>query len=450
MHAEREAHQGGHGKLHRLVNGWWERLFSVIAGGSWDNQPQLYESGQSRMDYLFNTLGSICWGVLFPLLTVVATQFTGVEQAGEFTLAFTTASLLLYIGNYGVKTYQISDLSEIESFSSYRMQRFITCALMMVLGCFYCLLRGYDQHMWLISMGCYGFRAVDALADVYEARLQQIDKLYLAGISTAVRSIAGVAAFTLLLLFTRSLEVASIAMAIGALASLFLLTVPLTILEAPRSRKGSFVEVREIFVECFHSFIVIFLFNLIQNVPKYAMEGTLSYDSQIYFSALAFPAQSMLMIVGFIYRPQLLRIATIWSDPHKRVRFDFIILVMIGVCVLVTLGGLAYAKWLAVPLNGFMYSTDFEPYRKAQYLIMIAGGFAAAIDFLYQILTVLREQAIVTRAYVAATVLVAILSVVLVRVYGFDGSVYAFLAVMAVLFVALVASYVIVRMRNKQ
>ena len=434
--------------LRSIVNGWWERLFSVAFGGDWDDQPRLYESGQGARDYLLNTLGSIAWGTLFPLLTVVATQLSGTEHAGQFNMAFTTATLLLYVGNYGVKTYQVSDITETESFASYLVQRVLTCLIMLLIGFGYCFVRGYDQQMWLISAGAYAFRAIDALADTYEARLQQQDKLYLAGISQAVRSVLGVTAFSLLLLITHSLVAASIAMGVSALVSFLLLTAPLTQLETPRSRSWSTLEVREIFVECFPAFLALFLFALIETVPKYAMEGVLPYESQVFFSAIYFPAQAMLMIVGFIYRPQLVRLAKIWSDPHKRVRFDLIVGGMVGVCALVTLGGLAFAKWLAVPLNSLLYGTDFEPYRVAQYLMITAGGLTAAIDFLYQIITVLRQQAAATRIYLAATVLVVVASIVLVRLYGFDGAVWSYLAVMVALFVALAIQYVIIRIKN--
>ncbi|MDO5119462.1 MAG: lipopolysaccharide biosynthesis protein [Coriobacteriales bacterium] len=431
--------------LASIINGWWNRLFAAVFGGRWDDQPWLYESGRSGRDYLLNTLGSIAWGTLFPLLTIVATQLSGAERAGHFTMAFTTATLLLYVGNYGVKTYQVSDLEETESFSSYRTQRLMTCLLMLAIGFLYCLVRGYSKEMWLISAGAYGFRAVDALADTYEARLQQQDKLYLAGISQAVRSVLGITAFSLLLLVTKSLVTASIGMAVAALASFFLLTAPLTRLETPRPRPGSAIEVREIFTDCFPTFLALFLFALIESIPKYAMEGVLPYRSQVFFSAIYFPAQAMLMVVGFIYRPQLVRLATIWGDERKRLRFDLIVVAMIAVCVLVTGVGLAFAHWLAVPMNTLLYGTSFEPYRNAQYLMVIAGGLSAAIDFLYQIITVLRQQATATRIYLGATVFVTGASIILVRLYGFDGAVWSYLGVMGTLFFALGIHYIFIR-----
>jgi hypothetical protein len=46
------------------------------------------------------------------------------------------------VGNYGVRTYQVSDLDEMDSFAAYQIQRVITCVAMLCAGVAYCLVRG--------------------------------------------------------------------------------------------------------------------------------------------------------------------------------------------------------------------------------------------------------------------------------------------------------------------
>lgn len=435
-------------RVSRLVNSWWDRLLDVADKRSFTAPASEYAADQTTRDYVLNTVGLAAWGALFPILSIIATQLAGAEQAGMFSMAFTTATLLLYVGNYGVRTYQVSDIDEADSFSSYQVQRFITVAVMLVVGWIWCAVRGYDAEMSLITWGAFGFRAVDALADTYEARLQQMGKLYLSGVSQAVRSVLGIVVFLLLLLVTRSLVVASIGMAVSAVATLVVLTVPLALLETPKSRSVDRVEVIELFVECFPSFAAQFLFALIETVPKFAMEGVLPYDSQVYFNAIYFPAQSILMIVGFVYKPQLVRIANVWADRSKRARFDLIVFAMLGVSVLVTLVMLFMFGAVGIWLNGLMYGIDFEPYRMAQYLMIVAGGLSAAIDFLYQVITVLRRQAQATLTYLIAFAVVALASIVLVRMIGFDGAVYSYLVVMIVLFAMLSVQYALIRFRR--
>jgi hypothetical protein len=62
---------------------------------------------------------------------------------------------------------------------------------------------------------------------------------------------------------------------------------------------------------------------------------------------------------------------------------------------------------------------------------------------------VLREQATGTRLYGAAFVFVSLASYALVRTMGFMGSVWAYLAVMVVLFALLAGQYVLIRVRAR-
>ena len=434
----------------RIVNEWWDRLYTLVFGHTpLGDQAHLYAAGETKRDYIWNTLGQALWGALFPLLTIVATQLAGAEEAGRFNLAFTIATLLLFLGNYGVRTYQVSDIDEMESFDAYQIQRFMTCALMLASGTAYAVLRHYDTTMALITAGAFGYRAIDALSDVYEGRLQQMDKLYLSGFSCALRSVVPFTVFTAFLLITKSLPMASIGLAAAELAVMLLVTLPLALLETPVSRKPERLEVLEIFRECFPSFAAMFLFNLIETMPKFAMEGVLPYEDQVYFSALYFPAQEVLMVVGFIYKPQLVRLASIWQDTNKRHRFDLIVLAMLATCAFVAFGTTAFMAVVGIPLTGILYATNFEPFRQAQYLMLVAGGLAAACDFLFQILTVLRQQGTATRLFVAAFAVVTAASMGLVRTMGFMGAVYAYLLVMIVLFALLAAQYVLVRVGTR-
>ena len=292
-----------------------------------------------------------------------------------------------------------------------------------------------------------GVLAEVGVADVYEGRLQQADKLYLAGISQALRSVAVIVAFAALLFVTRSLPVASYAMAAGGVASLLLLTVPLALFETEKSLPATARGIRDLFVECFPLFLALFLYNLIDSVPKFAMEGALSYDNQLYYNALYFPAHSILMVAGFIYKPQLVRLARIWDDPEKHRRFDLVVLAMVGVIALITGAMALFMAWLGIPLMSLMYGLDFEQFRGLALVMVGTGGVCACIDFLYQIVTVLRAQAEVSRLYLIAFAFAVPVAMLLVNFAGLAGAVVGSLVSMAILLVLLVMEYCAIRRR---
>ena len=337
---------------------------------------------------------------------------------------------------------RFSDLNEKHSFSDYQVNRILTCILMMIAGYAYCVLRGYDDTMFLICMGVYSYKMIDALADVYEGRLQQMDKLYLAGISQAFRSIVAIVVFSLFLFLTRNLAVASIAMAIAAAASFVVLTLPLAFLETPKSRRVRLGSIGELFKDCFPLFIALFMYNM----PKFVMEGMLSYDNQLYFNALYFPAHALLLTVQVVYKPQLVRIANVWAQA-KRKRFDLIIIAMLLFVLAVTVGLMAIMSTVGIPILGFLYGLDFSEYRGLSLIMVAAGGVTAAIDFLYQIVTVLRKQGSVMKLYLITFGFSLFIPLLLVGFTGLPGAVIGYLIVMSILLVLLVWEYLRIRMQ---
>lgn len=430
----------------RITNEWWNRLLGAVSEGSLSEQEEQYASHRTRRDFVCTTLGVGAWGMVFPLLTIVVTQLVGAEQAGMFSMAFITGLVLMFLGNYGVRTFQVSDLDERYSFSDYQVNRVVTCIIMLLIGALYCFARGYDGHMFIICMGVYFYKMVDALADVYEGRLQQADKMYLAGLSQAIRSVAVVIVFSLLLLITRNLAIASVAMAVVSLLSFFVLTFPLALFETPKSRRWSPMAVIELLKQCFPLFVALFLFNLIENMPKFVMEGMLPYDNQLYFNALYFPAQGILLTISMLYKPLLIRLAEVWADPARRKRFDLAILAIVAITVVLTGGVMAVMGWIGIPIMSFLYGIDFEPFRGLAFVMIAAGGVTAVIDFLYQAITVLRRQKDVTKLYLLTFGFSIFVPLLLIGFTGLAGAVLSYLIVMCILLSLLVMEYVSIRM----
>lgn len=429
----------------RQVNRWVNRLVGAVSDGTFAEQEEQYASHRTTRDYVWNTIGLASWGVVFPVLSIVVTQLVGAEQAGMFAMAFTVALLLMFVANYGVRTYQVSDLEEEHSFSDYQANRILTCAIMLAVGFAYGAFRGYGGEMMTICAGVYVYKMVDGWADVYEGRLQQMDKLYLAGISQTFRSVAVLVVFSLVLLITRSLTISCIVMGVVALLTLFFLTIPLALFETPKSRRLSPVSVVVLLKQCFPLFVALFMYNLIENMPKFMMEGMLPYENQLYYNAMWFPANALVIFVQVIYKPLLVRMAGIWADMRTRKRFDILVVAMLAVVVAITCGVCALMWAVGAPVLGFLYGVDFEPYRGLIVVMVVAGGVSAAIDFLYQAVTLLRKQGSVTKLYLITFGFSLFIPVLLVGFTGLPGAVLSYLIIMSFLLVLLVWEYLRIR-----
>ena len=420
----------------------------AVSDGGLSGQEEEYESGRTSRDFAWNSVGQAAWGVVFPFLTVVVTQLSGVERAGMFSFAFVMANLLYIIGTYGVRTYQVSDIDEYHSFADYQVNRFGTCLAMLVVGFIVCRVLGYEGEMLTMCAGIFVYKAFDALGEVYEGRLQQVDKLYLGGISLALRSVLAFALYAVVLLVTGDLGVAAIAMAVAAGASFLFVTLPLTLLETPRSTPMNLRSVGFLFRECFPVFLALFLYALIDNLPKFVMQGAqLPYDNQLYFNALYFPAQAILITVQLIYRPLLVKMARAWADESRRSRFDLLIVAMMLLIVAITVVGVIVMAWIGLPIMGFMYGFDFTPYAQLAYIMLAAGGLTAAIDFLYQIITILRRQQVVLSLYLITFGFSLLVLILMTTMMELEGAVVGYLIVMAILLILLVREYILQRLQ---
>lgn len=428
--------------LRRITSQWWDRLLGAASDRSFAAQAEQYASHQTKRDYIFNTVGHTIWGFVFPLLTIVVTQLTDIEKAGMFSFAFVVGTLMMIAAQYGVRTYQVSDLEEEHSFSDYQINRITTVLLAVAVGYLFIRLRGYEGPMVQILAGVMGYRLLDALADCYEGRLQQMDKMYLAGISQMLRAIAGLVVFTVVLLVGKSVGAASVGMAIAAGATFLLITFPLAMLETPKSRQMSFQSIGSLFKQCFPIFVALFLYAVVDNTPKFVMEATLPYGNQLYFNAMYFPAQAILLVVGLIYKPQLVRMAASWADPGRRKKFDIFIVVMLLGVVLITVIMVLFMKYAGVMILGLLYGVDFEKYRMLCYMMIVAGGMTGAIDFLYQVITIMRRQELVTRTYLIAFLVGVVSSILLIHFGKLEGAVTSYVLVMTVLVISLLWVYV--------
>ena len=434
----------------KLVSDWGRRLRNAISDRSFSKQGAEYESGLGKRDFVWNTIGTACFGMLFPVLTVVVTQLSGVEQAGMFSLAFTVGSLLLIVANFGMRPYQVSDINEEHFFSDYQIHRILTCLIMILAGVLYSLVRGYTGLMLYISFGVYGFKMVEGLADVYEGRLQQKDKLYLAGISQTIRSLSTLVVFSLVLLISQSLAAACVSMPITAFLTFILVTFPLAKFETPKSEKFKWSHVVDLFKQCSPLFLSLFLYTLIDYMPVFVIESVLSYDNELYYNAMYFPAQAIAVGMSVVYKPLLLRLANIWADRSQRRRFDMITIGMIALIALVTGLVVALMLWIGIDIMSFFYGVDFNEFRGLVVIFLIAGGVTSVIDFLYQIITVLRRQQNIIQTYLISFGFSLFVPALLVNFTGLPGAVIGYLIVMCILLVLTASEYVRVRMEMSQ
>ncbi len=392
---------------------------------------------QIQKDYLWNTLGSIAFAFSFPIMTIIVTHLQGEEIAGMFSVAFITAQMFMIVGNYAVKVYQVSDTENKYSFFDYQVQRFLTCIMMISLNLFYNFVKGYRDKLLLISFLICLYKAVDALADVYEGELQKSGLLYIAGKSLFWRTVISVIAFSVSLVLSNNLIMSIVVALITSCIFLIILAIlPIKRSLKYENHKWNSQKVISIFIQCFPLFLSVFLVNYINNSPKYAMEGVLEYKYQTYFNALYFPAQTINTLTSFIFKPMLTVMAEYWNGEEKDKLKKFVNrIVKLIVCFQIL--GMIGIYLLGIPILEFVFGVNLVEYRYHAVWMIAAGGIIAIVNFLYNVLVVMRKQKRFVLVYIITFVFALLIPRFLVERWYMWGSCLSYFILVSILLIGM-------------
>ena len=101
------------------------------------------EKNVQKSSVFWNMMSSGINSVVSMFLLLVVTRVVGVAEAGIFSLGFSTSQMLLTIGNYGMRNYQVTDLNNKYSMRVYLASRVLTNILMMMIAVAFVFVEGY-------------------------------------------------------------------------------------------------------------------------------------------------------------------------------------------------------------------------------------------------------------------------------------------------------------------
>lgn len=377
--------------------------------------------------FLWNIIGSVISAATSFVLLSCVVRAAGETEGGIFSLAFATSQILLTVGKFGVRSFQATDMKGEITFGVYLQTRIWFCLGMAALGTVYVLAAGYGLRKSSVFMLICVIKMADAVEDVFHGQLQNMGHLDVAGKLLTVRNLFTMLLFACCMYASKDLLLTS---AITA-ASTLMVTVFMNVAVTRR-----YIQVRLCFEKrqtlclvraCLPLFVGSFLSLYIYNAPKYAIDFLGSEADVTYYSIIFMPAFVINLFSEFIFKPMLTVIASIWErrDFRKFLCMVAKLLLSVMVITLLVMGGayLAGAQFLS-----WFYGVNVMPYRGELIILMLSGGFSAAVYLLYNVLTSMRQQKIIIANYLAASVVVTIAGYPAVLRMQVTGAAIAYLA----------------------
>ena len=387
-----------------------------------------------KKSVFWNMMSSGINSVVSMFLLLIVTRINGVEDAGIFSLGFSTAQMMLTIGNYGMRNYQVTDLKNKYSMEIYLSSRIMTNILMMLIVFVFVSIEGYFFEKALVTILLCFLKATDAFDDIYGGYYQKNGRLDISGKLMTIRIVFYVIVFCLVLLSTRNLIIActgAIVASILALGCLVYSTRNLFRFECPEWNVKKIMHLlRECFPLCISSFLLIYM----GNAPKYAIDACLSELAQACYNYLFMPCFVINLFVGFALQPLLVRMSQSWLHRQYK-RFLRLCGAIFGGAILIAVAIVAVGRVIGCQILSLVFGVELVQYMNVLTVLLVGGGFFAFAVIEQAILTVMRRQVYLLIGFGAASAVAFMISDPLVEHFGLLGAGWAYTISAGVLFV---------------
>lgn len=384
---------------------------------------KLSEKKSIQFNSLCYTLGTLCSSATSVLLMLMVTRILGIIDAGIFSISYSIAQLMLTIGWFSTRSFQVSDIKEEYSFSNYFLLKIILSMISIIGGVIYSFILKSDPYTFLITVLCCIFNLGDIFADFFSARFQQIDRLYLAGISYILRTVGYCTVFFISLLLLKNLVLSIILAFLYSCIELLLFDYPYIKLFSTIqiNFKRDLKKLYSLVIACFPLFLSSFVTTFIINIPKNAIQMNYTKDIQAIYNILFMPSSLVNLFCMFIFVPLYTKIARLWSIGDIK-RFKKMILKVMSLVFLISFLIIVGAYFIGIPVLQLIYGIKLDGYKSAFMILMLAGCLTGLNAVLVFIVTVLRKQRYILFVYIVSLICSQIMISPLMGDFGFVGS----------------------------
>lgn len=385
---------------------------------------------QFKKNFIWNTLGTGLNAFNSLFFMIIATRINGVEQAGVFTIAFSTACIVYAIGLYAGRIYQVTELDKTISDKDFIISRVVTNGIMIVGLLFFCFIRGYDAEKTWVFLLLTIYKALEAFSDVLYGVLQKKEELDIVGKSLFIKSLLSIVLFLIVNLITKNMTISIISMIIICVLIIILYDFRKANKYIDYKIKAKSKNVINILKKGFFTFGISFLGMYVLNAPKYSIDTYLSNDFQTIFGIIVMPATVVGLVAQFLIHPYLTQILNLYEKVDlknlKKLILKLIVLV-IGFGLIATILG----YFVGTQVLGAIYGVDLSAYKIELAVVILSATLYTIVTIYSSVLTTVRQTVSQFIIYISVALGAFLLSNFLTKSWEIKGAVIAYFSIMA-------------------
>ena len=267
---------------------------------------------------IWNTLGNIVYLMAQYVLQIVVTRMSGNYAAGLLSTAMTVTNITLSVANYGMRSFQISDLEHKYTDRTYLRSRWLTVMAAGVGTAAFAMAVSYSNEQRIAILLYTLIRLSEGFIDVWHGYLQRDDRMDLVGRLFGLRGLLTMGGFAAgLALFGGSLNAALALVAALNWGCVYLADVP-PARKAARLDETGGGSVGMLLVECIPLAVYSFLNSSIGSVVKLFCEricGTAEFGA---FNNVFAPVQLVQVGAMYIFAPFMMLFARAWAEKNQK------------------------------------------------------------------------------------------------------------------------------------
>jgi len=394
-----------------------------------------------KKDYFWNIIAGFVNASEAVLMSMAVTRYGRLADAGILSIAFAIGNVLMTIGKFGGRIYQVTDIKRQYTFQMYFIQRVITVFLMLITLAVSIFLKGYSGEKRIAIIYIVLIYAIESIEDCYWGYYQSINKLFIGARMFCLRWIVIIVSFIIMIIRTNNMI---LSLRISLMACIFTFLICLTGMKI--SKEGFFkYNLKELinehrlsnwlpglFRQTCPLFFAGFCSIVLTNLPKFAIDKFMTNEEQACYGFVAMPVFVIGLLNQFIYQPTIVHLTNAYYDGSRRLFQRYVrnqLWVAFGIMITCLLG----AATIGIPILSIIYHTDLENYWRELVMLQVAGGLLAISGYLTVVLTLMRKQKVILLGYIISLVIGVIILNISVRIGGTVGASLGYTIVMAIL-----------------
>lgn len=357
-------------------------------------------------NFIWNIMGTGLNSFNSLFFLIIVTRINSINDAGIFSIAYSTALILYTIGLYSGRLCQVTDIENKVKDKDYIVNRIITCILMIIIAIIFVVIKQYSPYKMGVFVLLCVYKATEAFSEILYGIMQKSDLLYRSGQSLTIKSLGGLLIFFIIDYVTHNLIFACSAIIVLNIITILIfdcIVVCKKLIDF--NTNVNMTNVWHIFKTEFFVFANSFAGIYVLNAPKYAIDSYLTEDIQAIFGYIMMPATVITLFTQFVFMPYLNQMRQMYEQKQIKA--------LEGIAFKIKMAVLAFGIFATVAafvigpeVLSLIYGEELRPYRM-NLTIILASYIMYGISYVNLVLLTTTRDTFVQFVVYAITMVVA-------------------------------------------